>query len=476
MHPRPASGASVVEVVQTCEVASIGPALDGAPSLFSVGFDLASVGYSSHEHFVTGTASAFTDVGPRLADGRWEVKPSGTSPFTTRMVVYRPTDPAQSNGTVIVEWLNVTGGLDVPAVWMPTHRHLVRDGYTWVGVSAQQVGIEGGGVMPGLGLRNTAPERYHSLLHPGDAFSYDMFTQVAHAARSELANMYGLRVDRVIATGASQSAFHLTTYVNAIEARERVFDGFLLQGRAGAAAPIGGWEFTDAETRRARLAGRDHIREDVRVPVMVVQSETDVFGSLAYLGARQPDGERFRLREVAGAAHCDTYFLCASPHDSGSLTVAELAAMIARAEGSGIPTALPINSGPQMHYVLQRAVDALDRWIRDGTAPPSASRLDAGDDGALVVDGLGIARGGVRTPWVDAPTSVLSGLGQPGDMTHLFGTTRPFDPAELGHLYPNGRDDYLDRFRSATRRAIDNGFLLEVDGAEVEALGELGWP
>ena len=37
--------------------------------------------------------------------------------------------------------------------------------------------------MPGLGLRQTAPERYAALHHPGDAYSFDMFTQVGRAVR-----------------------------------------------------------------------------------------------------------------------------------------------------------------------------------------------------------------------------------------------------------------------------------------------------
>ena len=83
-------------------MATIGPALDGAPQLFSVGFDLAAVGYSTHEHFVTGTASAYADVRPRDPNGEWDVTPTRTADFTTRLVVYRPADPARSNGTVMV--------------------------------------------------------------------------------------------------------------------------------------------------------------------------------------------------------------------------------------------------------------------------------------------------------------------------------------------------------------------------------------
>jgi hypothetical protein len=459
---------------------TIGPELDGIPSLFTVGFDLASVGYGVHEHLVTGVATSYSAAEPFAPSGRWRVVESGSAEFTTRFVVYGPRDPARGNGTVIVEWLNVTGGLDVPALWMMTHRHLIRDGYTWVGVSVQQIGIEGGGMLPGLGLRRSAPERYGTLEHPGDAFAFDIFTQVARAVRATLPERYGLPVRRVIATGASQSAFHLTTYINALDAHAAAVDGFLLQGRAGAGAPIEGWTFdrfetADNEARRRRLAGRDQIRGDARVPVMVVQSETDVFGRLGYLPARQPDSELLRLWEVAGAAHCDTYFLCASPFDSGSLPVEELGALVARADASGIPTEVPINSGPQMHYVLQRAFDALDHWVRDGSAPACAPRLDADGGGRLVRDGLGIARGGVRTPWVDAPNAVLSGLGQPGDMTELFGTTRPLDEGVLFARYPRGREEYIERFRAATETAVAAGFLLPADAEEIEALGAASW-
>jgi hypothetical protein len=460
--------------------ATIGPELDGTPTLFSVAFDLASVGYEVHEHFIMGTAASYSGSGPHEADGRWDVEESGRASFTTRIVVYRPADGVHGNGSVIVEWLNVTGGLDIPALWMPTHRHLVRDGYTWVGVSAQRVGIEGGGVMPGLGLRQTAPVRYGELEHPGDAFSFDIFTQVAVAVRQMLPERHGVRADRVIAAGASQSAFHLTTYVNAIDARAAAIDGFLIQGRAGAAAPLSGWtlepgQATDIEARRRRLKGRDQIRADARVPVMVVQSETDVFGGLAALPARQPDSERFRLWEVAGAAHCDTYFLCAAALDSGRLSTEDLAALIARSDTSGIPTEVPINAGPQMHFVLQRAFDALVRWVRDGTSPPSAARLEADAGGALVRDDLGIGCGGVRTPWVDAPVAVFSGLGQPGDMTELFGTTRPIDEQKLAARYPRGRDDYIERFRAATVATVAAGFVLPADAAEIEALGAASW-
>jgi hypothetical protein len=460
---------------------AVGPELDGAPSLFTTQFDLASVGYCTHEHIATGTAQSYAPTGALPDDGRWEVAKHDEARYATRFVVYRPADPARANGTVVVEWLNVTGGLDIPALWMPTHRHLVREGFTWVGVTAQVVGIEGGGMMPGLGLRDSAPDRYGMLVHPGDRYSFDMFTQVARAVRTVLAERYGIGVEHMIATGASQSAMHLTTYVNAVDVHAQVFDAFLLQGRSGSAPSLDGWtlrpaEMAEPEARARRLKGRVHIRADARVPVLVVQSETDVFGTLAYLPARQPDSEQFRLWEVAGAAHCDTYFLCASAIDSGSLAVEELAALIARADSSGMPLEAPMNAGPQMHYVLQRAFDAVDTWVRDGVPPATAARLEASSDNDLVRDELGVGLGGVRSPWVDTPLEVYSGLGQPGDMNALFGTTSPIDHDALAKRYPGGRDDYVEQFRASTADAVASGHVLAVDAGEINALGALAWP
>src|SRR5215467_2241200 len=221
------------------------------------------------------------------------------------------------------------------------------------------------------------------------------------------------------------------------------------------------------------------IRDDVRVPVITVQSETDVM-RFAGFRARQPDGDRFRLWEVAGAAHFDTYGLVAAHRDDGSLSAEELAALIAPTdEVLGQKAASLVNSGPQQHYVLNAAISHLDAWVRRASPPPCADRLaiSGGDDPVLELDDLGIARGGVRTPWVDAPVAVLSGLGQEGAMfTHLFGVTRPFDDAQLARLYPSGRKQYLAEFERHLDQAIASGFILMADRDEVLALAAAACP
>lgn len=127
-------------------------------------------------------------------DGTYALEPDTSAEYKTRIVVRRPSDPAKFNGTVLVEWLNVSGGLDAAPDYTYLHDEIVRQGYAWVGVSAQRIGINGGTVAVGIplaekfgagkGIATLDPERYGTLNIPGDAYSYDIFTQVGRALRS----------------------------------------------------------------------------------------------------------------------------------------------------------------------------------------------------------------------------------------------------------------------------------------------------
>jgi len=80
--------------------------------------DLASLGYTEEEFFVSGAASSYTSAEPLTSDGQWTIEQDETADFTTRIVVRRPADAAAFNGTVFVEWLNVSGGLDANPLWV----------------------------------------------------------------------------------------------------------------------------------------------------------------------------------------------------------------------------------------------------------------------------------------------------------------------------------------------------------------------
>jgi hypothetical protein len=198
------------------------------------------------------------------------------------MVAVKPADASRFNGTVLVEWLNVSGGIDAPAVWFMAHREILREGYGYVAVSAQRVGVEGGASLGfDMSLKNQDPQRYAPLHHPGDAFAYDIFSQLGRLARDS--DVLGsLRPEFVVALGESQSAVFLTTYLNTIDPIARAYDGFLVHSRFGPAAPLDGTSIFDPANDNDPQPVR--FRGNLRAPVMTVITETDLLGGVADVG------------------------------------------------------------------------------------------------------------------------------------------------------------------------------------------------
>jgi hypothetical protein len=439
----PLSGGKGIRLVS----AATGPKLDPATRVEA-------------EYSVAGTAASYQSQGPLPANGEYHLVTGPTAGYKTRIVVRRPASAADFNGTVVVEWLNVSGGLDAAPDFTYLASELVRGGYAWVGVSAQKIGVEGGVVAvntpvsaqggAGKGLRNLDPARYASLHHPGDAFSYDIFTQVARTLRSpgKVDPLGGLHIGHVLAMGESQSAFALTTYVDGVQPLAEQYDGFLIHSRGGAAAPLGkpGQNIDITST----LGGQPtKIRTDGKAPVLVLQTETDVAGILDYYPATQPDSATFRLWEVAGTAHVDKYQL------------GNIAAYF------GCPA--PINAGPD-HFVADAALHELTTWVDHRTPPPHAARLDVVSPGHYALDANGNAKGGVRTPVVDVPVDTLSGLPEPNSsvVCILAGSTKPLSAARLAALYPS-RAEYLAAFTRSTDVTVKAGFVLAADRAALLA-------
>lgn len=427
------------------------------------GPDLEAAGYAEAEYVAAGTATSYTSAAALPGDGAFALEPGEEAEYATRVVVRRPVDAADFNGAVVVEWLNVSGGVDAAPDYTYLADEVLRGGYAWVGVSAQRIGVEGGqvavqvpgaeeaGLGLGQGLRAQDPERYGDLHHPGDAFSYDIYTQVGRALRTpgEVDPLDGLDVERLLAVGESQSAFALTTYVNGVQPLTGQFDGFLVHSRGGAAAPLGepGAGIDIATT----IGGQPTtIRADNEAPVIVVETETDLIGVLGYLPARQDDDEHLRLWEIAGTAHADKFQVGAGE------------------DMLGCPQ--PINRGQQV-FVLRAALRHLDAWAADGTPPPEAPRLTVDESGpspSFVLDAVGNAEGGIRTPAVEAPLDVLSGTPIEGSsiICLLMGSTTPLGPDQVAQLY-SSKDEYLSAYEDATDGMIDAGFALAEDRDQI---------
>ncbi len=448
---------AVLVMMLVAAACQITPVTDPGPIGLASGFDLADVGYEASEFYMNGPAASYGSAVALTADGKWDVQPdTKLEAYKTRLVVYRPSNPADFNGTVIVEWLNVTAGVDLPNDWTYAHNELVRDGFAWVGVSAQSRGVEY--------LKANSPARYGSLNHPGDSFSYDIFTMAGGHVRNTPSLLGGLVPEQVIATGESQSASRLVTYINAMHLRTHTYDGFMVHSRGS-----GGSSLRQDPLESVVAPSPTMIRDDLDVPVFVLQAEDDVIRS--NLGVRQPDTALYRLWEMAGTAHADAYYLTLGPADVGDGTT-EVAAFDLMRNPLEFGCTAPVNSGPHT-WIMRAAVDALDTWVRTGVPPVTGPRLDVTSVSPVVLtrDAQGNALGGIRSPHVDAPVATIDGINDGSGFCRLFGSTTPLTPTELAALYPTNAD-FVSAWSAALDDAVANGYLLAEDAPALLAAAQ----
>lgn len=467
-----ASAQSSVPGVVHAKARPAGPAADLSNELTAgngiymgqaIKVDLGKFGYAEHEYEADGTATAYKSAAALTPDGRWNFEPDTTAPYKSRIVVRAPKDPKKFSGTVVVEWLNVSGGVDADPEWTSTNEEILRAGDAWVGVSAQRIGVEGGPVLvkvtgvagaedQGKGLKVIDPARYGQLMHPGDGYSYDIYTQAARALRTG-AGLRGTKPKRVIAAGESQSAFALVSYYNGVQPLTSAFDGFLVHSRGASGLPLvtgtTGADIAGAVGRTPTI-----FRTDQDTPVLDVQTETDVASILNSFAARQPDNKHFRLWEVAGTSHADRHLIGDN--------------------ADAVDCGLPINNGP-MHIIVKAALRALTSWVTMGKEPVKAPRLDvaAGPPAKVQRNADGIAKGGIRTPPVDVPVATLTGESAPGatPICLLSGATKPFTADRLARLYPS-RAKYLQQFKADADKTIKAGFALPEDRAALLAFAD----
>jgi hypothetical protein len=463
--------------------------------------NLASFGYTESEFFISGTAHAFVNSGVLGNNGVWNVSPGATAPYLTRMLVRTPAEPERFNGTVVVEWINVTGGVDATPDWDYAHVELLREGYAWVGVSVQFVGAEF--------LKTFDKVRYASISHPGDSWSYDIYSQAGMAVLHGNPQPLGAltpSVRTMLAAGESQSAFRMLTYYNAIQPLAGVYQGFLIHstgsGSALSQSFAGGGVGSGPipappgvpKTLDIPVPPTAFVRGDLHQPVLFLNTETDV----TVLGAgfsvhNQPDSHTFRMWEVTGATHADAYLLQFAGADAAK---------------SGLPVPPfncgnpPINVGPHT-FAVREAVHALNLWTREPERRPSIGPrftvqivTTPRPAAVLVRDPItGNAIGGIRLPQLAVPIETLTGIRPPAAVAGnpncvLFGATDPWDgdsdawdgqpgldpsptpEPSLVALYGT-RHHYLEQYEEATEDSIERGFLLRRDRDEVINLSEV---
>ena len=363
------------------------------------------------------------------------------------------------------------------------------------------------------------PPRYGDLTHPGDAYSYDIYAQAIEALRRNTVSTDGvaggvpdagaltgalgnplpdadpgghpvmgdLAVSNVIATGTSQSASRLHTYLDQIQGiHADNIDGVLLDA--------GG--------------SRTYTRPPV-IPTIHFLSEDGLNATEPNVGGASLMGtdNNYRLWEVPGASHADAEFSRYIEDGLYGTHILETPPLpwkqwddrrfSFRYGDDGLslragcqPLGYGDNTYPR-RYAARAAMDQLIRWTTndDAVAPPSGPDKGKGKDknkgkkkqppvavefeavqpprveydatGTEVRDANRQVVGGVRLPQIDVPIADYLAT-----TCGLFGHTIGFDPITMSTLYPT-TEVYVAQMHAAIDRALEAGVMLDPEADEL---------
>jgi hypothetical protein len=358
--------------------------------------------YVTEEYFVSGTVN--------------------DAPYTTRIIVRRPKDPATFSGVVVSEALHA-GGRSLIFEWsrvsILTRHHM----FVEIVHSPANITL----------LKNFNAERYASLAI-AQGQTNGVIAQVGALIKSHSGPFAQYRVQDTTLMGTSASSGTVRGYL-ADHSTMRlanggpVFDGYLLTSTNGnMPLPI----------------------VDVPMVQMPTQTEVTTWAAMG-IAYRRPDsddpGNRFRLYEVAGMPHNNS-------RDSPAFTAD--------------PCTLPVTDFPAGAFTAMGLNHLID-WIVKGKTPPHAPPITvdqntANDGSPLALDEYGNAKGGVRNVWVDVPIATYGVMGK-GKTTaqdrlcQLAGTEVPLPDATLQKLYAS-KAQYSERVDARLKQLIAEGWFL----------------
>ncbi|MDL4821100.1 alpha/beta hydrolase domain-containing protein [Actinomadura opuntiae] len=442
--------------------------------------NLKKIGYVEEEYLISGKANVYS--WPK--DGPAQVRTPG-APYTTRILVRRPAKASRFSGNVVTEMLNPSNLFDLNIGWAMMHRQLVANGDVWVGVTAKPVSI--------VALKKFDPKRYGSLSManplplndprnctnvPADSsrttengLAWDIFSQLGSLLRSNsrsnpvsYANQrnHTHRVQHLYGFGYSQTGGYLYNYSNGIHPLDvqrnggrPTYDGYIVAVAGGNFA--GAVPMNQCDPVPPTGDPRKQFN-NVGVPILHFMSQSDY---LAGIASRRPDSDkpadRYRGYEMAGAGH-------ATPDE---LNYSAAPADIQKAGQPAPP--MNCNEGPRSrfpsHIFFDAAIRNLDLWVRHGIRPPHASPIEVKDN-APVLDQYGNVRGGLRSPYLDVPTSTWYGNSTGASFCAIAGHEVPFTEAQLKKLYPT-HGAYVRAVVKDTRALVAHRTITGADGREL---------
>ena len=441
----------------------------------NLGIDIVAAGYVEEEYLLSGAAGVWT------WDNDFRSVTLGSKPYTTRIVLRRPEDPAQFSGVVQLEPNHPDD--DRALTWGALAPWILRSGHAHVGVTQDPAAIRD--------LQRWDPERYGGLSIPDPTQRWDILGQVAALIHFGLdAALKNLAVNQVIVSGWSMTGTFWRTFLG---------EGFHERCRLADVNAIDGYVICISSGGAGR-AGYGRLREDITLPLddprrtigrhgipiieLLSEAESETHHGVLREDEDGPE-DYYRLYEVAGTSHIAT----------GTASILTNRRQFTDRGWPTVPREIvEAKSTARIDFVARAVFEAVDHWIKDGLVPPHADRFSyLPKEGrairGIMEESLPLARdrdgnvlGGIRTPWVDIPTATYvphsspspgrclpaahAPYADPKMLADLIGHMVPFAPEHLAQRYPS-REAYLARYCQRAKELVEEHWLLEEEAAEL---------
>lgn len=463
------------------------------------------IGYIEDEYFMSGTANIYTETDPDH-----HVKSIfKDAPYTTRLLVRRPADPADFSGNVVIEILNATAMMDIDRMWVNLWQYLTRNGDIYIGISSKGHVVDT--------LKRFNPERYEEInwanplpereapenTHPffflpqfESGLYWDMQTDLARLLRTDdplnPIRKYGVKYLYLL--GWSQSGSYMARTLASFAYNEDIapeyitintktpsgtplFDGYLEAGADAALAPISTYEQSPQNGmifQNGTLPKGSVIF--CKEPYIAINTESENRGA-NWIGDSDLPDQKFRTYQIPGTSHDAWYNMIdyyeGYLHDDAARANFEL--------GFGGVDGEPLDT--PYHYIFEAALRNLYVWVREGVPAPHAPKIETvpakpGDLDAATAfnpmsattkyenkkDLFGNTVGGIRMACMDYPVGKYVSHSKKADGSYdaMFGTVYPFSAEQLTVMY-GSLAHYETLVRKSAAETVALGFLLKED-------------
>lgn len=442
--------------------------------------NLAAVGYSENEYFISGQAHVYQFTNPLAVNNNAiSALPGGAVPYTHRVLVRAPTDPTRFSGNVIVEILNDALAGDNVTQWVFANSEFTKNGDIWIGMTSTPAGARA--------LRKFSPSRYANASsgygqitlpvlpassgcnnstssEPGVVF--DEITALGELLRSgpSLLNPGGVyNVKHVFLSSYSESSQILLTYNIAFGAQNPTLWDAYMQSSGGY-----GYLLNACQNPGLLLLHGTTGPSSTTAPVFQTQtiSETEAqSGGVPRSSDSDSATNRYRYYDLSGSSHINNDLVNAQASD------ADLAAAGAIDVTQGLVTSACADPGPISNFPNRFVYDALwdnlEKWVVAGTVPPHAAPQNVSQS-----QSSGLQVGGVRSPGVDAPLYYYYGgkqvSGPNSTLCSLTGYQVPLTQAQFNSAY-GSTNGYNQRVILSANRNAAARFLTPADKSTILA-------